>query len=182
MLSRSFVACTFLFVLAVAALGQKWPPAKAPAFPQADPYVSIHGAAMSPTKADSYFGVFDATRFPQDRKAILPALNAVGGLFNDLAVGGTPESNAHFVIVFHGAATDGVLNNIVYKKMYGVDNPNLSVIAKMKKMGVELYVCGQFLMSSKIDPATITKDVTVAADAYLVLLAYQHKGYGLMSF
>jgi intracellular sulfur oxidation DsrE/DsrF family protein len=182
MLSRAFFVFAVLAVAAVGASAQKWPEANAPAFPQADPYVAIPGAAMSPGAASEYWGVFDATKFPSDRKAILPALNAVGGLLNDLAVGATPEKNAHFVVVFHGAATDGILTNAAYRQMYGTDNPNLAVIEKMKRMGVELYVCGQFLAASKIDPATITKDVTVAVDAYLVLLEYQHKGYGVMSF
>lgn len=182
MISRLMCVCAVAAACTFSAFSQKWPAAQAPAFPQADPYVAIPGAAMSPGPNSEYYGVFDATKFPSDRKTILPALNAVGGLLNDLAVGGTPEKNAHFVIVFHGAATDGILNNALYKQMYGVDNPNLAVLTKMKKMGVQLYVCGQYVAASKIDPSTITKDVTVAADAYLVLIDYQHRGYGLMSF
>lgn len=182
MISRSIFICGLIGLLSAAAIGQKWPPAKAPAFPEADPYVAVPNAAIQPTATSTFSAVFDATKFPSDRKTILPALNAVGGLMNDFAVGGTPDSNVHFVVVFHGAATDGILVNTHYKQMYGVDNPNLPVLAKMRKMGIELYVCGQFLAASKIDPATITKEVTVAADAYLVLIAYQNKGYGLMSF
>lgn len=182
MISRLIFACGVICAFAVAASAQKWPEAKAPAFAEADPYVAIPGAALSPTGSSTYSGVFDATKFPSDRKTILPALNAVGGLMNDFAVGGTPNQNVRFVVVFHGAATDGILDNAHYRKMYGVDNPNLPMLAKMRKMGIDLYVCGQFLAASKIDPATITKDVTVAADAYLVLIGYQNKGYGLMSF
>jgi intracellular sulfur oxidation DsrE/DsrF family protein len=63
-----------------------------------------------------------------------------------------------------------------------MNNPNLAAIAKMKKMGVEFYVCGQHLAGSNIDPATLSKDVTVAADAYLVLISFQNKGYGVMFF
>jgi len=182
MYARLILASALVCCCAAASFGQKWPAAKAPAFPEADPYVTIPGAAISPTSASTYSAVFDATKFVSDRKTILPALNAVGGLMNDFAVGGTPNEKVHFVVVFHGAATDGILDNTHYKQMYGVDNPNLAVLAKMRKMGIELYVCGQFLAASKIDPATISKDVTVAADAYLVLIGYQNKGYGLMSF
>ncbi|MFL6374551.1 MAG: DsrE family protein [Pyrinomonadaceae bacterium] len=182
MISRLILGCGITCMLTIAASAQKWPEAKAPAFAEADPYVAIPGAALSPNSTSVYSGIFDATKLPSDRKTILPALNAVGGLMNDFAVGGTPDGNVHFVIVFHGAATDGILDNSHYKQMYGVDNPNLPVLAKMRKMGIELYVCGQFLAASKIDPATISKDVTVAADAYLVLIGYQNKGYGLMSF
>lgn len=182
MISRLILVCAVVAACGTASFAQKWPKAAAPAFPEADPYVAIPNAALSPTAAASYSCVFDATKLSSDHKTILPALNAVGGLMNDFAVGGTPNGNVHFVVVFHGAATDGILDNAHYKQMYGVDNPNLPVLAKMKKMGIELYVCGQFLAASNIDPATITKDVTVAADAYLVLIGYQNKGYGLMSF
>lgn len=182
MFGRLILVSAFLSLFTAVAVGQKWPPAKAPVFPEADPYVAIPNAAIAPTPTSVFSGIFDATKFPSDRKTILPALNAVGGLMNDFAVGGTPNGNVHFVVVFHGAATDGILDDVHYKQMYGVNNPNLPVLAKMKKMGIELYVCGQFLAASKIDPATITKDVTVAADAYLVLIGYQNKGYGLMSF
>jgi intracellular sulfur oxidation DsrE/DsrF family protein len=182
MISRSIFVCALVGACGIVCFAQKWPDAKAPAFTEADPYVAIPGAALSPTATSTYSEIFDATKFVTDRKTILPALNGVGGLLNDLAVGGTPNENAHFVVVFHGAATEGIMNNAYYRKAYGVDNPNLAVLAKMRKMGVEFYVCGQFLAASKIDPANISKDVTVAADAYLVLIAYENKGYGLMSF
>ncbi|MBV9242752.1 MAG: DsrE family protein [Acidobacteria bacterium] len=182
MISRSILVCGAMCILAAAAFAQKWPAPQAPAFPQGDTYIAIPKAALAPTSTSTYSAVFDATRFPLNRKDLVPALFAVGGLYNDFAVGGTPNENAHVVVVFHGAATDGILDNAHYKQMYGVDNPNLPVLAKMKKMGIELYVCGQFLAASKIDPATISKDVTVAADATLVLIGYQNKGYALMSF
>jgi intracellular sulfur oxidation DsrE/DsrF family protein len=52
----------------------------------------------------------------------------------------------------------------------------------MKKCGVEFFVCGQYLAGEKIDPKTLTRDVTIAADALLVLMEYQNKGYALLSF
>jgi intracellular sulfur oxidation DsrE/DsrF family protein len=60
--------------------------------------------------------------------------------------------------------------------------PNLKPIAEMKKHGVEFFVCGQYLVGEKIDPKTLTPDVQLAADALLVLMQYQNKGYALMSF
>ena len=52
----------------------------------------------------------------------------------------------------------------------------------MKKQGVQFYVCGQYLAGEKIDPKTLSPDVTIAADALLVLMEYQNKGYALLSF
>jgi len=182
MISRSIFVCALVAAAGIVCFAQKWPAPQAPAFPNADTYAPIPGAAFSPTPTSTFSAIFDATRFPSDHKALLPALFAAGGLMNDFAVGGMPSENAHFVVVFHGAATDGILDNAHYKQLYGVDNPNLPVLAKMRKMGVEFYVCGQFLAASKIDPATLSKDVTIAADAPLVLIAYQNKAYALMSY
>ncbi len=47
---------------------------------------------------------------------------------------------------------------------------------------MEFYVCGQYLAGEKIDPKSLTPDVTVAADALLVLIRYQNNGYSLLSF
>jgi intracellular sulfur oxidation DsrE/DsrF family protein len=179
---KTIVALFAITLFTLSAAAQKWPEAKAPVIPEADPYVAIPGASLSPTSASTYSCIFDATKMSSDPKALIPAVNAVGGLLNDLRVGGTPNRNAHFVIVFHGAATDGILDNDHYRAKYGVDNPNLSALSTMRKMGVELYVCGQHLASNNIDPETLTKDVKVAADAYLVLINYQDRSYASMWF
>jgi len=90
--------------------------------------------------------------------------------------------NAKFVVVFHGRTMDGILDDAHYRAKFGTANPNLAVIRKMKAIGVELYVCGQNLAAEKIDPATLTPDVRVAADALIVLMAYQNRGYAMLSF
>ena len=172
----------FVFAFTFSVSAQNWPKGEAPVIANADPYVSIPGAALAPTRLTTYSAVFDATRTAKEPTALVPALNAAGGLLNDLAVGGTPMTQTHFVVVFHGAATDGILDNAHYRAKYGVDNPNLPAIAKMKSLGVHFYVCGQHLAASNIDPAALTKDVTVAADAFLVLIGFQNKGYGVMFF
>lgn len=173
-----FVVALFSFSVAA----QKWPEAQAPAVPQADPYVPIPGSALSPSSLSTYRSIFDATRMSSDPIRLVPAVNAVGALMNDVRVGGTPNKNVHFVIVFHGPATDGILLNEHYRAKYGVDNPNLPVLSSLRKMDVELYVCGQHLAASSIDPKTLSKDVRVASDAYLVLINYQNRGYASMWF
>jgi intracellular sulfur oxidation DsrE/DsrF family protein len=106
----------------------------------------------------------------------------VGSELNALAVAHVPLEKAKFVVVFHGPAVDGILDDAHYKAKFGVNNPNLTAIAEMKKQGVEFFVCGQYVAGEKIDPKTITPGVTLAADALLVLMEYQNKGYALISF
>jgi intracellular sulfur oxidation DsrE/DsrF family protein len=167
---------------AAALAAGEWPPPKAPVIPGADGYVAIPNAAMTPQPSSTYRAIFDATRAAEKPTLVVPALNMVGSELNALGVAGTPLRNAKFVVIFHGDAISGILDGAHYKSLFGVANPNLKVIAQLKKAGVELYVCGQNLALEKIDPKTLTRDVTVASDALLVLMTYENKGYALMSF
>ena len=160
----------------------EWPSPKSPAVPEADGYVAIPNVALPPAKEITYRAIFDATRSADKPAELLPALNMAGSELNALAAANLPLSNAKFAIVFHGPAVDGILDDTHYKAKFGASNPNLKAITQMKKDGVEFFVCGQYLAGAKIDPKTLAPDVIVAADALLVLMQYQNKGYALMSF
>jgi len=174
---------TLLFVFAsITVATAEWPPPKAPIVPEADGYVVIPNAALSPVKDSNYRAIFDATRPAEKPDHLIPALNMAGSELNALGAVNVPLTNAKFVVVFHGPALDAIFDEAQYKKKFGTSNPNLKVIAAMKKQGVEFFVCGQYLAGEKIDPKTLTPDVTVAADALLVLMHYQNKGYAVISF
>ena len=175
---------TFIILIATAGVvaAQQWPAPKSPAIPQADGYVAIPNVVLAPTKENKYQAVWDATRAADKPTQLLPVLNMAGSELNALAAANVPLQNAKFAIVFHGPAVDGILDDAHYKTKFGTENPNLKAIAEMKKQGVEFFVCGQYLAGEKIDPKSLTSDVTIAADALLVLMQYQNKGYALMSF
>jgi len=98
------------------------------------------------------------------------------------SVEGVPLTHAQFAVVFHGGALDGILDDAHYKAKYGIANPNLPVLKKLKEQGTELYVCGQNLVAAQVDPKTLTPEVTVASDALLVLIALHQKGYAQLDF
>ena len=174
---------TFIILISTITLAAgQWPPPKAPAVPGADGYVEIPNATLAPTKNSSYRAIFDATRRADKPTELLPALNMAGSELNALAAANVPMANAKFALVFHGPAVDGILDEAHYKAKFGTNNPNLRAIAEMKKHGVEFFVCGQYLAAEKIDPKSLVPEVTVAADALLVLIHYQNNGYALLSF
>jgi intracellular sulfur oxidation DsrE/DsrF family protein len=150
--------------------------------PEADGFVFIKGAKMQPGKNRIYKAIYDATKAPKDPSQILPALNMAGSELDALEVCDIPLSDAKFVIVFHGAAINGILDNSHYKEKYGIDNPNLKVLTELRKTGVLLFVCGQNLLAENIDPKILSPDVAVASDALIVLMTFQNEGYALMSF
>lgn len=182
MKSTISMALSMSFLLTIPGTLTQWPAPKAPVIPDADGYVVIPNAAVAPDKARTYRAVFDATRAADKRTDILPALNMVGSELNALGVAGVPMANAKFAMVFHGAALDGILTDASYKAKFGVSNPNLKLLAELKKAGVELLVCGQNLAFDHIAPETLSADVTVAADALIVLITYQNDGYAVLSF
>ncbi|HEY3351479.1 MAG TPA: DsrE family protein [Thermoanaerobaculia bacterium] len=178
-----------LFALLLTLLGggapapaAQWPAPKAPVIPAADGYVVIPNAAVPPDPAHSYRAIFDATKAARDPKELAPALNMAGSELNAFGVAGVRPSHVHFAVVFHGAALDALLDDSHYKAKFGVTNPNLPVLEQFRKAGVELFVCGQNLAFEHIDPATLSPSVAVASDALIVLIAYQNRGYALLSF
>ncbi len=170
----SFITIQFLHA--------QWPSPKAPVIPEADGYILIPDAAVRPEKNHVYKVIFDATAFPTDPSELLPAINNAGSELNAFGVEGIPKVNRKFAIVFHGSAIDGILDESHYKAKFGVTNPNLKILSRLRSEGVELYVCGQNLASLKMDPSAITPDISVASDALIVLMQYQNDGYALLSF
>jgi intracellular sulfur oxidation DsrE/DsrF family protein len=153
-----------------------------PIIPEADGFVIIKNAKIQPDKKKVYKAIFDATKFSNDSSKILPTLNNAGSELNALGVCGIPINHAKFIIVFHGAAINGILTNEHYKNKYGTDNPNLKILSELKKSGVQLYVCGQNLLSENIDVKSISPDITIASDALIVLMTFQNEGYALMNY
>ena len=180
---RSLLAMPLaLATLAIDPSIDQWPAPQAPVISAADGYVVIPGAAVPPDKAHKYLAIFDATRRAEKPTDLLPALNMAGSELNAFGVAGVPLSNVRFAVVFHGAALAGILDEAHYRARFGVSNPNLAVLEQFRKAGVELFVCGQNLAFEHVDPATLAPSVTVASDALIVLMAYQNRGYALLSF
>ena len=178
---------TLLFLLSLSAVYARaalaeWPAPQSPAIPAADGYVVIPGASMPPDPSRTYRVMWDATRAADQPSQILPALNMAGSELNAFEVTGVPARNVKFVVVFHGAALDGIVDDAHFQAKFGVANPNLPVLEQFKKRGVELYVCGQNLAFAKIDPASLSPLVKVASDALIVLMTYENQGYALLSF
>ena len=165
-----------LFAARAHCAAPEWPEPKAPAIPAADGYVVISDVAVAPDKARTYRAIFDAIHAADKPPQLLPALNMARSELNAFAVAAVAKANVKFAVVFHGAVLDGLLDDARYKQKFGVGNPNLPVLAQMKKAGVELFVCGQNLAFEHVDPKSLSPDVTVASDALIVLMEYQHRG------
>jgi intracellular sulfur oxidation DsrE/DsrF family protein len=146
------------------------------------PYVPIPGAAAAPDKSHSYKVIFNVTQAaPKPEQPVDGVLFAATDL-SALRDQGVPAANTRFALIFHGPAVDGLLDNASYRAKFGVSNPNLAMLSALKRAGVEIMVCSQFIGAMKIDRATLSPDVALASEAFLTLITYQNNGYAVLEF
>jgi intracellular sulfur oxidation DsrE/DsrF family protein len=180
--SRITLVALVLLIAIDSHASPRWPAAVAPVVKGTSGFVVIPHAAWPPSAKHVYRAVFDATQAASRPEDVSPAIDNAGSELNALGASQVPLANAKFVMVFHGDGVNAILSPASYRKKFGVANPNLSPIADMKRAGVKLFVCGQYLALAGIDPAALTPEVEVASDALIVLMQYQNDGYALLSF
>ena len=83
-----------------------------------------------------------------------------------------------FAVVFHGDATLAVLNDDAYSAKFNTKgNPNLDLLHQLHEQGVELFVCGQTLISKDAKPEEVAVFVDTAVSALTVVVNLQADGY-----
>ena len=169
-------------VVATPAFAADWPAPLPPTIVNTDGYVPISHPAVAPDKTRTYRFVVNVTRAGKTPDAPAMGVLQAGDTINTLRAGGVPMDHIQVVLAFHDAALDSILSEAAYKAKHGVMNPNLPILQSLKRHGVHLFVCGQNLAADNVDPKTLTPLVTIAADALVVLVTYQNRGYALLSF
>ncbi|MGH9681096.1 MAG: DsrE family protein [Candidatus Acidiferrales bacterium] len=125
-----------------------------------------------------YKVAFDIGKEAPKMDEVHPALLKISEFYNTLAKHGVPAENRKVVVVFHQKGTEYALSNAAYKARHdGHDNPNIALIRTMKKAGVDFRVCGQGVLGSKIDTATILPEVHVDLWALTTIVTLEMQGY-----
>lgn len=168
-------ACAALFVVSVPAFAE---------LPIPDGQVAKvppGGAKELPDPNMTYKVVFDVATAAPKMDQVNPMLEGVTRFVNTLAEYGVPADHRMIAVVFHQGGTDVVLNNEAYKALHGHDNPNIALIQKMKKAGVDFRVCGQALLARKIDPKTVQPEIEVDLWALTTIVNLEMRGYAHIS-
>jgi len=143
--------------------------------------MSLPQAQVQPNHKRIYRAIFDVTSGAKDHSKINPGLKHVARAVNVFASAGVPLKHLHFVAIVHGPkATSAILNNEAYRKLYSVDNPNLKLLAELKKAGVRVFVCGQAMYDLHYPLAAVSKDVHVALSALSTTVIFGNMGYAYM--
>lgn len=182
---RHFAELLVLLVLAAASTGA-WAAEQPSGFwttPAIEGYGKIHPlpqGAFRPDPGQTYRIVFGMTAAAKSPQEINPALERVARAVNLYASAGVPLSHLKFVAVAYGPATYLALNDAQYKAAFGVDNPNLPVIARLRKAGVDVAVCGQAVAEHDYQYDWVDSSVTVALSAITTITTLEQRGYSLM--
>ncbi len=141
--------------------------------------VALPNAGMQPDKNADYKVVFNITSWATPDK-VQPGLERVARTINVFTSAGVPLSRLHLIAVLHGPATPAVLDNSHYREKFGVDNPNVELIAALEKAGAQVVVCGQALAHNKFPDAWVNPEVGITLSALTDIIILQQQGYVLM--
>jgi intracellular sulfur oxidation DsrE/DsrF family protein len=151
--------------------------------PAIEGYGKVHPlpkAAYQPDSKATYKVVFAMTAASKTPEEVNPAIERVARAVNLYASAGVPLNHLKFVAVAYGAATSIALDDAHYKSDYGMTNPNLAVIARLRKAGVDVAVCGQAVLEHKYQYEWVDPSVTVALSALTTITTLEAQGYQLM--
>ncbi|HWZ63179.1 MAG TPA: DsrE family protein [Steroidobacteraceae bacterium] len=137
-------------------------------------------AAYQPDPRTTYKVVFAMTAASKAPEDVNPAIERVARAVNLYVSAGVPLNHLKFVAVAYGAATSVALDDAHYKAAYGVANPNLPVIARLRKAGIDVAVCGQAVLEHNYEYAWIDPSVTVSLAAITTITLLEQQGYSLM--
>ncbi len=182
-----------LMVLACTALGAV-PQAAASAIPQAEMpgfwstptiagYGKIHIPANGihrPDPREHYKIVLALTQAAKDPATVNGSLDHVARTVNLYVASGVPLSHLKVAAVAYGGATPIVLDNAHYRAAFGDDNPNLALLAALKRAGVEVSVCAQAMGEHGYDFDWIDHNARLSVSGLTTVTVLQHQGYALM--
>jgi intracellular sulfur oxidation DsrE/DsrF family protein len=146
--------------------------------PSVDSAIDFPNAHEMPDPSLVYKIVFDIGKAAPKIDDVNPSLTFISRYFNTLAKGGVAADHRKFVVVFHQEGTPIALNNAAFKTLNdGHDNPNIPLLRSMKQAGVDFRVCGQGVLSRKIDMSTILPEVQIDQWAMTTITTLQLRGY-----
>ena len=152
------------------------------------PRIAGYGAIAPPTGAETpaepglrYRLVFSVTKAAATPDKVNPSLDKVARLLNLLGRDNILPAPGDIVVIVQGAATPIVTNSTVYAaKTKAMSNPNLELIAKLRKAGVIVAVCSQALHANSISSGELAPAIRIDLSAMTTLAALQLRGWALI--
>lgn len=142
----------------------------------------VSAVEFEPPAHHEYRAVFDVGVGEDDPAMVNRRIETLARFLNMHGRSGVPLEAMKLAIVLHGTAGVNALQHAEYRERFGVDNPNLPLLAALDEAGVEIYLCGQTAMHRGLPPDRLAPQVRMALSAMTVLVALQADGYALIAF
>lgn len=178
----ALLAAAVISLTAVGSAGATQPAGfwKYPAIRGYGPEHAWPGVVVRPRAGTTYKALFDLTHGKAAASKVNPGLDHIARTINIFAGAGVPLRHLKFAVIIHGPATPIVLSAAAYRAKFGHPNPNLALIAALRKAGVDLMVCGNALADMHFTPAQVNPDIHVALSALSTVIIMQNHGYALV--
>lgn len=140
----------------------------------------VNHVTESPDPDLNYKLLFELTLLNKDSAAreINHGITEICRILNLHVASGIAVKKINPVIVVHGKALYSLFTNKKYRKKYGIDNPNISVIEELVlKTGARFIACGQAMSFLDISEQDLIPQVRVSLTAQTALSSYRLKGY-----
>ena len=138
-------------------------------------------AAMQPDPALRYRVAFDVAR-DADEDGVPLGLSQAARFLNSFALHGTDPSELELVAVLHGPASRVALSDEAYAEHVGGANPSTELLARLRELGVRVYVCGNSLVSGGYAPNEVGPSVELATSAIATLTTLQLRGFAVLAY
>ncbi|PKH21762.1 sulfur reduction protein DsrE [Enterobacterales bacterium CwR94] len=151
--------------------------------PAIEGFGKIHYAEQMqyrPDPAQTYKVVFQIQNSKEAKSDVNKELDKVARTVNLYAASGVPLEQLQFVVAISASATPVVLNNTHYRRNFGVDNPNLALIDKLREAGVVVTVCDQAVAGHQYAFDWVDKRVVHALSSLTTITTLEHQGYVIM--
>lgn len=148
------------------------------------PFIKSGGSMFEVPEAEpiadkemKYKVLYEISKGADKPDTINATLDKLARLVNLHLSAGIPKQNLDVVAVVHFLGTPLILSDEAYKKKYGVNNPNTTLINELAANGVKIYICGQSLYMRKMENETRNPNIKVTLSAMLLMTTLQSKGY-----
>jgi len=131
---------------------------------------------------ETYKVVFDVSNAPEDPSAVNKWIETVARFLNMHAEAGKKLETMDVVLVLHGNASYGLLQDSFYEEKFGVSNPNIELFKALDTAGVDLILCGQTAKHRNLTKERRIAEVTLSLSAMTALIQLQNNNYTLINF
>ncbi|UJP65032.1 DsrE family protein [Mongoliitalea daihaiensis] len=142
----------------------------------------IPEATELPNSDQKFNIIIDLVSAAENPAQINRMVDNIARMINLHGIGGVQATQLQVKVAVHGGAIYSILNDEFYRKLYGVNNPNLPVYEALKDAGVEFYICGQSLLARDMQSSDMWDGAEMALSMLTTLTKYVPQGYMLMRF